>query len=226
MPSSLSAAIVAAKNPLGNGLWAWLLEVQLDAAAGYHLTTYSQPIAYGSKTWSPFPFSIAPVESTTSGDLPSFECEISNVSKEFANAIENGQILGHSVQVHLVYIGGSVDVAWSGRFLVSSARVNVTNARMTLDLPNLLDATAPAQRYLRTRCRKAYGQSLCGFVVNRPYATPAEYPDFDATTCDFGLDTPNGCRAHGAAELASGYDVNHPQRFGGCPGIPKAPVRL
>jgi phage-related protein len=78
--------------------------------------------------------------------------------------------------------------------------------------------TALAQRKLgrkisRTHCQHRYGGPGCGYDTTRAGALQ---------TCDFTLDGPVGCTAHGIDEAAAGRTNRHPKRILLFPGVARS----
>lgn len=232
MPETLSSNYVTKKNLLQSGDgWAWLIEIQYDASTAFRITSHDADISHGGHTWSPFRVQVAAVAKDGEGVLPEFDLTVGNISREFGQAIEAGYLLDREVRIMLINVGVSYDEASSSNqvhlvtFTVIGASVSYEEATLHLGKPNLNEAPFPSQRYVRSKCRWVFGGAGCGFDTSLTYQTPTSYPNFDSTTCDYGLATANGCRAHGAAQDASGLPVLHPKRFGGFKDIPRGRAR-
>lgn len=240
MPEPLDSALNAEKNVLHTSeSWAWLIEVELDGSDTLRITNHdsaltaqvytSDPSDSVSVTFQPFPVTVATVPRDAGGSLPEVEIRLGNYTREIAEYVEGDKFLDQTVRLRLATtVEGSTLANYTNvaTFRILGVTVSMQEAAFRIGRPNLFRSPFPNQRYGRLRCRFIYGGNACGFDRDNTYTnTPASYPNFDATTCDLGLDTENGCRAHGAAQAANGLAQKHPRRFGGFPSIPAGPQR-
>ena len=85
-------------------------------------------------------------------------------------------------------------------FKITAMVTTAQGASAQLGDISLYDVFVPASRIGKRYCRFKYKDDACAYTGALP-------------TCDKSLDGPNGCIAHGD-------DGNHPERFGGFPGVP------
>lgn len=239
MAEALTQQLVDAKNDLlGGEFWVWLIEVQINDTYAIRVCTHDQTIAAAGEAappshtgyaWQPFPVQVNVAEKNISGVLTEVDLVLSNLSREIADYIlaDDENILGRRVRLFLVSSADNYEKALGqANFLILSASINFNTVTLRLGRPDFAGTVLPTRRYLRTRCAFAFGDNGCGFNRAASYPnTPTEYPNVSSLTCDYGLNTENGCRAHGLLEEANGFPNEHPLRFGGQPSIPKGPAK-
>jgi len=239
MPESLNSSQVDAKNALlGGKYWVWLIQVQVNDSLALRVCTHDQQIAAVDETappshtgysWQPFPVKVQVAEKNISGVLTEIDLILSNLTREIADYVlaDDDNILGRKVKLYLVTNADDyAEAIGEAEFLILGVAINQNTVTLRLGRPDFAGTVLPTRRYLRTRCAFAYGDNGCAFPKDGSFPnTPTEYPDVSGDTCDYGLNTGNGCRAHGALAAVNGYPVEHPLRFGGQPSIPKGPAK-
>lgn len=214
-------AILQEKNQLATiERFAWLYEVTVPTTPNntiYRLTRQPESISFQGQTYSPFPISHSVVTRDNSGDLPTIQLQVSNISREIIGTMENHNgLVGQRVLIRLVnsvnFGDDAVPVAEES-FVIQAAGVDRDRANFTLGGKNLLNAPVPKSRMTRFHCRHQYRSAACGYSLD---PSDANY----IATCDKSLEGANGCAVHGDSYTAAGLTPIHPQRFGGFPGIP------
>lgn len=233
MPDPLSSEIIEEKNTLLSGeFWPWLIQIQLDDSSAIRITTHDSEIEYGGYTWQPFTCKLETVDRDGDGTLTGVQLVVSNLGGEVAGYLResNNNIMGRKAKIYIVCTAEDPITTKISpiEFIVMNAAMVFSAATFTLGRPDFSGTVTPTRRYLRTRCgHNKFGDNGCGFRLDREYDTiPDDYPDVSCETCDYGLFTKNGCVAHGRLEEVNGYDKDHPNRFGGQPGIPYGKTRL
>lgn len=226
MPDTLASALVTAKNTLHQlNPWAWLVEADADGTNGFYLVGYDASISYGGKLYEPAPIIVGVIEQSGEGDLPRIEITVGNAGREASTRLDNGELIDRSCLLRLVNTSNlTVHQDW-GEWRIIEAQVRLQSVVFSLGPYDLIDSPYPAVRQHRSRCSKVYGGLECQYDLTLPNNIAGTQPNFDPTKCDLGLDTDNGCIAHGDNEIANGRPRKHPGRFGGFPGIPKGPAR-
>ena len=207
------SALVAVKNALRQTEgWRWLVEADADGTNGYRIHDGDAPIVYGGQTFVPYPMRLDEITSDSDGALPQVALVVASVDDHVATRLNEGHLLDRRIRIRRVNVS-ALSVAFDcGDWTALDCVLTLGEASFVLGPYPLLDAPFPAIRQVRQRCHKVYGGPDCGYDLTRSGAL---------TSCDYGLDTSNGCRAHGADELAAGVAVRHPARGGFFPGIPK-----
>jgi phage-related protein len=226
MTDDLTSSWYVAKNRRYslNG-FSWLFRCDLDGTYGLFLAGSDAPITYGGKTYTAFPIGISGFETQADGSLPAPQVLVSNVTRQVAEQLEFGNILDRTCQVYL-YSHETGTVIDKGLWRVIKATITLEVATFSLASYGLMDSPVPCRRQERGRCDYVYGGPECRYLTTLPNLVSGTYPSFDGSTCDLTLDGANGCRAHGANEVANGKPRLHPLLFGGFPGIPKGPARV
>ena len=176
----------------------------------YRFCAQTETVTFRDNEYSPFPITHDTMKEGADGDLPSLSLTVSNVSREIIGTLEsyNG-LIGQSVKIMLVLMGAnsirpqspsSAILEWD--FKITSMTANAEGASAQLGDISLYEVNIPASRIAKRYCRFQYKDARCGYPE-----------DGQQPTCDKTLDGPNGCEAHSDSG-------DHPQRFGGYPGVP------
>ncbi|MCA8970061.1 MAG: hypothetical protein KDC95_09770 [Planctomycetes bacterium] len=212
MKSLHPAYRTALGDPSSDSPWLWLLKAQLDTSTNVtpvlYLNNSDQPITYGGKTYEPYPFVVGRWSDDSKGSRPTITIEISNASLEAGRWVQVGRgfrdrpVELRAVQRSLVD-AGVLDAALFVRGLIDEPVV--TAKSVSLPLRSGIDRKFPKRRYLPI-CDAVYKDPrTCGYVG-------------DLVACVKSL---TACEEHGADEKANRRPVRHPQRFRGCPAIPR-----
>ena len=200
----------------GSEPWIWLYELIADRAlvSGQYIETlfrlcsFPEQIAFGGKTYYPFPVIHTSVVQDGEGNLPQFDITLSNVTRELAPYLEIGAGFMHQKcvlqVVHKAYLASASDVAFSTSGRISGCTLSKDTIVFRLEDVNLYDWTVPQEFFTRDRCPFVYKGEYCRY--RGPLATcKRDIPD---------------CTAHGNEMAGRGYPRLHPGRFGGQPGLP------
>lgn len=220
MPTQLTTSVFEALQRLDSvGAFVWLYEIEVPTSPATRLRfagRHPQAITFRGNIYYPFPITHSPVSENTEGDLNVTSLTVSNISREIATLLEDhAGLIGQPVRAMLV----SVNDLLSGTplieqdYTIRELTMNADAITCQLAVYNLYSSRFPALRLMRGHCRLSYRGAGCG------YAVPISGGGLSA--CDKSRDGTNGCEAHGANEIANGYDQLHPKRFGGYPGIPR-----
>lgn len=228
MPETVSAALNTKKDTLHCAdPWAWLVQLDSDGTNGFFVTSHDASLSFGGKLYSPWPMAIGLITRDAEGNLPDLEITLSNAGREVGARLDNNEIMDRACHVYLVNVSDLTTSFDYGEWTVQNGTITLPHAVLITGPYNLFEAPLPAVRQLRTRCAYVdYGGLECQYDTTLANLIAGTYPSFDPASCDFGLETPNGCKAHGANEVANGRPKKHPGRFGGCPGIPKGTARV
>jgi phage-related protein len=178
----------------------------------------------GGATYYPYPINVGIQTRDSSGTLPEVEVTVSNVDAQIAGRLEAGDIIDRRCRIRAVYSTDLGNPFMAANYEVLGATLNLSVATFRLGVFGLLDTVFPAVRFFRGRCPYVYGGPECAYDTSLPNLSGA--PGFDRTTCDHTFEGANGCRAHGANEVACGVPELHPLRYGGYPSIPRGPARV
>ena len=202
---------------LGRFIWLYEVDVPTDPVTRYRLVRSPESVSFRGQTYSPFPITHAASQLSSSGDLPSVQVTISNVSREIISTLENYEgLIGQPAKIILVHslsLGPNGQSVAEEPFEIITSSADAASATFTLGSRDLWDMTIPASRIMKNSCRHQYKNGACGYALD---TSDANY----LSSCDKTLHGPNGCNAHGASYTAAGFTPIHPHRFGGFPGIP------
>lgn len=177
---------------------------------------------FRGNAYYPFPVTHASERVDTEGNLQETTLTVANVSREIVTLLEeHGGLVGQPVRIILIHntelVAGNGQPSLETDYRIASTTYNEDAVTSRLANHNAYRTNFPALRLMRRTCRwTVYRGQECGYAV--PVASGG------LLTCDFSLSGPNGCQVHGANELANGFTVRHPARFGGAPGIPRQPT--
>lgn len=204
----------------------WLADVELDDDDALRVCDGDANVTYSGNTYYAFPLTVEGYTSDGQASLPNVTVTVSALSREVADALDAGGLVDRSVQLWTLNRADTTQAFDRGRWMILDVAMTFTAASFRLGPWGLYDAPFPSRRQARSRCDYTYGGLECRYLTTLPNLVSGTYPDFDGSTCDLTIDGGNGCRAHGANEVANGRPRLHPRRFGGHPGIPKGPGRL
>lgn len=212
--------VLQEKNQLATtGRWIWLYEVDVptDPVTRYRLVRSPEAVSFRGQTYSPFPITHAPSELGSTGDLPTVQVTVSNVSREIISTLESYQgLIGQPAKIILAHsfsLGDTGQPVAEEPFEIITSSANAASVTFNLGSRDLYEMTVPASRMMKNHCRHQYRDGACGYALA---TTNANY----LSTCDKTLDGPNGCKVHGDSYTSAGLTPIHPDRFGGFPGIP------
>lgn len=187
----------------------WCVEIPIPdpvSPSVLRITSHSVPVEFLTDSagaplvWDPFPLTVATVNEDTKGTQQTFRVTIGAQNRQVLALVDAYEGLEEQVvRARLVSIAARAEglgiVDLRGRIIGCS----VTNEALTFELGqvDMRRAKFPANRVSPLRCRFRYKGVRCGYTGA-------------LATCDFGLNTPNGCDAHSNAN-----------RFGGFPGVPR-----
>lgn len=209
--------------------WIWLYDVEVptEPPTRFRLTSHNTPVEHGfdsngdAFTYDPTPIVQGEITESGEGDLPKLQLQVANESQFLRRLFEDYDgLVGQPVTIRLVHKDELGDPTASLRFdgQIVSAKVTAERVAWEVSALSAQQAVFPARRYQRLHCRHRHGGPECGYdLTNATLA--AAHPD-----CTKSL---AACREHGTTELAvlGAAGVQHPQRFGGFPGIPRASSR-
>lgn len=207
--------------------WKILYEIEVPTSPPTRLrfvkgTPSAAQLSFRGNLYYPFPVTHASETVDTEGNLQETTITVSNVSREIVTLLEAHQgLVGQPVRIILIHntelVGGTEQPSLETDYRIASATYTEEAVTARLANHNAYRTNFPALRLMRRTCRYRYRDAkTCGYNV--PVASGG------LATCDFSLNGPNGCEEHGANELANGFTVRHPARFGGFPGIPRQPT--
>lgn len=220
MAGPLTPAAIKAKNELSSDR-GWILmaefEVPTTPPTRYRLANWSEVVPFRADSagvalvYSPFPFDYKPPRRDTEGSIEDAVLSLANVSLEImANLELYDGLEGQPCKVMVVHeddlTAGVATIEEDYEIKDVDVDENQTSAR--LGHVNLILRPFPARAAMADHCTVQYKGPLCGYVGT-------------ITTCDKGLDTPNGCQVHGDDELAAGLPVLHPARMGAFLSMPR-----
>lgn len=204
--------------------WVWLyeFEVPTSPATRYRFAAHPTPIDFGltsagaAITYLPFPISHGGFRTSRDGDLPTFQVQIGNPTREVSDALEaHSGLSGQPVVVRLVNLNQLNDPNAQIRIDAQVVKAKATVERVTIELAvsSLLRIQFPKYRYVRDHCRWMFGGPECGYAI----------PAGATNTVGGGFDncprTLVACGVRGDDESARSLTVRHPERYGGWPGI-------
>ena len=212
MARTLNAAFVAEKNKNQN-FPVTLYEVQIDNTTTLFLAELDENVVFDGKTYLSFGISRGSINQNSEGRIDQMIITIANVSLELSALIALNDLRNNLITIRTVFFdtldtpASTIDADFYIRsYLVNQLKVDfLVGSKL-----EIFDLILPKRTYNRTHCPFNYvtdGTGECKYSLGS--ASPP-----DEGSCDKGLGTPNGCRAH-----------DNILNFGGFPDIPQ-PSRL
>lgn len=211
----------AHKNTLhSTAPWVWLLELRHSDSEAYRFVIgYSENVTVSGDIYYAYPGRFEGFLERTDSPSDNFLLTVTNIGRILSSALDSNRAFVDKVLVlRLVDTSNLADgAAIEQEATIIKTSVNDESVGFLLGGYEAYSTDIPRHLYLRRKCRWTYRDkdgaitSECGYQET---STGAGLP-----TCDYTLDGPNGCRAHGDDEIANGFQRRHPKRFGGYPGI-------
>jgi len=209
MPLILSSDILREKNKLEDGgVFIVLLDIDVPGLDDHiRVTSDSVETVWNGDTYVPFPFELDEISDTSKGEVPQVQLRISNVTRAIEAYIqqydeyckENGY-LPITVYIYVVHSEhlDEEDPIVEHVFELKQPQTTSMWATFTLSATNLFMKRFPLYRMLKNRCRyKTFKGTLCGYSGSE-------------TTCD--------------RTLVRCKELGNSRRFGGFPGLGRAPL--
>jgi len=223
MPKTLSDVLTEHKNQMESE-WPliFLYEIQTtdDPPQRFRYAKANERVYHGVNSagapiaYYPAPITHSGIIESGSGDIPTIEVNVANLSLELAPRLEAaGGFIGQPAIIRVISALDPENTEGTFRIdlEVVSASMTPLVATFSLGAYNLAKTNFPPYVHTKRHCRWApFGSPECGYILGVGGAF---------TTCGFTLED---CRARGDDEVARGLVRQHPKRFGGKPGIPPA----
>lgn len=214
----------------GDSPFVWLFEVQVPTtpATRYRLTNHTTKVRFGLDSagqpleYDPFPIAIGDIDATKDGDLPEIQVVVSNITRELGSAVDlYDGLQGAPVVIRTVNLATLLDTSAEIRTdtVIRSSQVRAESVTFTLSAYNLLDERVPKFRFTRNNCPFLYGGARCGYPIP---TSPTGVVGGGFATCP---KTVEACTVRGEDEVARSLPEQHPERFGGWPGLPRLSQR-
>lgn len=201
--------------------WLYAIDVPSTPRTKLRLTAYPEKILFerdligAAIEYLPSSVSHEDVKTDTEGTIPQIQLSFQNVTRESVALLEtHGGLIGEKVRVVLLRVADAPDgnPTIDEAYDILESAASETDVSLTLGRAAMTQKRFPDRRISRTYCAHDYGGPGCGYDTTRAGALQ---------TCTKLLEGTNGCKAHGADELAAGVPVRHPQRMLFFPGVPR-----
>lgn len=205
MPSA--AMIAEANKKRSTSAWFWLYDIELQTNATesrwLSLAGTDEDVTYRGRTYLAFPVTHGDLESTGGGSIPSADLTVSNIGGAAAELLRTyGGLEDRRVRIRYVHetlVSLDIDtIAHDTRIVAAAVRNDVVVLK--LGEPPLHSLNFPGRNFGRLTCGYPFRSPRCGWVSGQ---------GGDEDSCDFGLDTSNGCASH-----------SNTARFGGFASLP------
>jgi len=206
MTRALDATFLAEKNKDKN-FPVTLYELQLNASTTVYLTELDEDIEFDGNTYLQFPIKRGAISQNSEGQMDQLTIGVGNVSLEMSGFIASNDLRDNLFRIIMIFFDtkDTSTAKLEADFYIRSYVINELQVDFLVGSKlEIFDLSIPRRNFGRNICPFNYvtdGSGEC------KYAGAASPPDGD--TCDKGLETPNGCRAH-----------ENVVNFGGFPGIP------
>jgi len=223
VPQSIPPAFIPEKNRLNQpSPFLVLVQVRLPTTPEtlVRITPNPEPIQFGTDsagaplTWDPFPVGFGDIQTDSDGSTPEFTMTVGNLTREImALLIAHDWLMGQDVVVRIVHQDLLADPTAEFRmdFVITGVAGDEQSLTFSLSTENVYQYMGPNELIIRDACSFTYKSRRCGFLETSDPGEAILGPCVKSFAA---------CQARGARELAIGAPVQHPQRFGGAPGIP------
>lgn len=156
---SLSQALTLEKNALFTpNAWLVLLDIKLQGAPDYHFCSGNENIAFQGRNYTAFPFMLDPAKESSSGEIPSIELKLTNVTRIVHAWLEDlDGAVGSTVLVRVVNSAfleeNYADLEME--FTVLGTTADAEWIVFTLGAPNPLRRRYPPYRFIAGHCNWA-----------------------------------------------------------------------
>ena len=213
MPTTIGTGLQTESTKIHSASpWVWLFDVVIDDSAIAYVTNHDASITWNGNTYAPWDIETPTMPETKSNDLQTVTITASDVDQVLTGYLRQGKMVGERVRIVLAnssQLSETTDyVSRSMTILGASANASGGTVTFSLGVFNWGDQTS-GRRFIRTRCHHVYGDVSCGYDKARTGALSS----CDRTFAD--------CQAHGTNETSVGLLNQHPERFGGFPGLPQ-----
>jgi lambda family phage minor tail protein L len=198
---SLPAALKVEKDKLEQSELITLTELVLNAGQTLYLTLADEDITYDGQLYQRWNLSVGELTENTDGSIDTVTFAVGNVSREMQSYVEaNDGLRGNKLTIKQVYRALLSD---STAFVSEAYYVNSTSCAE--DVVNFsctskydqVGVRLPLSRASRLHCDWEYDDSdTCDWTNQSGTLNTSDYPLASSLTCDKGLTTPNGCKAH------------------------------
>ena len=191
-----------------------LVELQLNGSQTLFLAMADEDITYDGTLYEKWRLSLGEMTENIEGSIDTIDFSVGNVSREMQAYIEaNDGLRGNKLVIKQVYR----DLLLDNTAFVSEtyyiAETNCTPEQISFSCTSKFDQAGirlPLSRASRSHCDWEYDDvETCDWTNQSGTLDTANYPSADSSTCDKGLNTPNGCKAHNNA--------TRPRMFQGIP---------
>ena len=191
--NNLSLPLIIEKNKLNStSSWLILLEVKLTDGTNIFIANNNEIVTFKGNDYYPFPLQLDTAEFNSSGEIPTFNLSISNVTHVLQGYIEDlkggvrSTVIIHLVSTeHLSEDFSSLDLEYT----IMQTDCSSQAVTFALGAANPLRRAFSPYRFIRNHCNWVYKSAECG------------YTDY-LTTCKRNYDD---CVAHSNAPRYGGF---------------------
>lgn len=213
---TIQANLQAEKDGLNQSELITLVELQLNGAQTLFLAMADEDITYDGTLYEKWRLSLEEMSENIEASIDSVTLGVGNVSREMQSYVEaNDGLRGNKLTIKQVYRNLLSDptafVSESYTIAETTCPDGVITFNCTSKAGQVAGTRLPLSRVSRSHCDWEYDDAAtCDWTNQSGTLDTVNYPGADSTTCDKGLNTPNGCKAH--------MNATRPRMF---PGIPE-----
>lgn len=211
---SIPQSLQTEKDKLEQSELLTFVELLLNVGQTLYLALADEDITYDGQLYEKWNLSLSELTENTDGSIDTIEFSVGNVSREMQSFVEaNNGLRGNKLTVKQVYRDLLDDVAAfvSEAYYINSA--NCIEEAINFACTSKYDQAGvrlPLSRASRLHCDWEYDDvDTCDWTNQSGALDTSGFPLADNTTCDKGLNTPNGCKAH--------LNSQRPRMFQGIP---------
>lgn len=218
MSRALTDALKAEKNKIhGSNAWLALFKVVISDTVTVRYVNAPNAIVFDGDTYVPRGIVVDQFVESVDGTLTDAVLSIDDVDRIIQAFLQANEVRGRNVTitaVHADHLTAAPDTFIRDKFEIVDWNASDTTVTLTIGHIGITDARFPSTIMTRDTCRWVYKGLECAYSLTLP-------------SCSKHMEGATGCRSHGDDEEAdTPGSRQHPERFGGYPGIPPGQVRL
>jgi lambda family phage minor tail protein L len=190
-----------------------LVELQISDVQTIYLHMGDEDIIFDSTTYEKWNIALGDITENIDGTIDTFDLSVGNVSREMQSYVEaNNGLRGNKVTVKQVYrnlLSDPTAFVAEVYYVMSAQSKGEEVAFRCTSKFDQAGIRLPLNKASRLHCDWEYDGTECGWTTFSGALDTTNYPLADSSTCDKGLNTPNGCKAH--------LNSDRPRMFQGIP---------
>ena len=199
----------------GTGEWTWAVPQDIDSStrlfvyyggapvpADIHFNLTVDQVVAPDQTYLPRLLQVGEqgsdvlIEQSIDGSSDDVQFAFGNADRVMIKLANDTELIGARIELSLYHVGSQRKLdLWAGLITVWSSDAGTEFKVGASDQLSALTLSSPVGTCCRS-CWRRYGQDGCPATIGTQEIDTAHYRNADASTCDLGYETENGCLAH------------------------------